>query len=70
MKHEFTKDGIVKMYDEVFDDCLKAIHKGTIKDFDIKIKIGNHEITIPNHADNLAVIFEAIEECEKITESE
>lgn len=68
MKHEFTKEGITKMYNEVFGDCLKAIHNGTMKDFDIQIKIGGHEITIPNHADNLAIIFGAIEECEEITE--
>lgn len=65
--NEFTKEGIKKMYDEVIDDCLKGIQNGSIEGLDIKIKIGSHEITIPNHADNLEIIFGAIEECREIT---
>lgn len=63
-KYEFTEEGIQKMYRKSVDDCFKALREGNLDDFIIKIQVGKHEIEIPIDADNVDMIFSAIEDCE------
>lgn len=64
IKHEFTEDGIKRMYQKAVDDCFKALRDGNLDDLSIKIQIGKHEIEIPIDADNIDILFSAIEDCE------
>lgn len=64
LAHDFTDEGISLMYDNTVNKSMDAINTGN-EVADIVIKIGNEEITIPNNADNLDLIFTAIKECKK-----
>ena len=63
--YEFTKPGIKKMYDNVIDDCFKAMETNDIDKITIKIQIGDHQIEMPISADSVESIFEVIKECEQ-----
>lgn len=64
LAHDFTDEGITQMYVNVVNHSTDAVMNNK-EVADIVIKIGSEEITIPNNADNLDLIFEAIKECKK-----
>lgn len=64
LAHDFTDEGITQMYINAVNHSTDAIMNNK-EVADIVIKIGSEEITIPNNADNLDLIFEAIKECKK-----
>ena len=63
--YEFTKPGIREMYDNVIDDCFKAMETNDIDKIGIKIQIGDHQIEMPISADSVESIFTVIKECEQ-----
>ena len=64
LAHDFTDEGIAQMYINTVNHSTDAIMNNK-EVADIVIKIGSEEITIPNNADNLDLIFEAIKECKR-----
>lgn len=73
--YEFNKSGIDEMYDNVCTECINVASNEKLNDMqkqvkfeglNIKISIGNHEINIPNNADYIDIIFDAITKCNNI----
>lgn len=52
------------MYQKAVNDCFKALRDGNLDDLKIKVQVGNHEVEIPIDADNVDILFSAIEDCE------
>ena len=62
LHHDFTDEGIDSMYNSVVEKSTDAVNEEK-EIADITIKIGSDIIAIPNDADNLDIIFEAIKKC-------
>lgn len=72
-QYNFTTVEIEEMYNNVCEECSNMLHciaTGLKEDYskmDILIKIGDNQVSIPNTADNMEIIFGAIKDCEEYT---